>query len=63
MTGTMNHKQFISRPIRDKKYVYDKNVISQLQTRCICGSNTINMNKHIQSIIHINNIIKNDIKI
>lgn len=64
MTGTMNHKQFISRVISNKKYVYECTIEYHKlkKTICICGSNTTNMNKHINSVIHLNNIIKNDIK-
>jgi hypothetical protein len=61
----MNHQQFINRVISNKKYVYENtNEYYKLKKiECHCGSKTTNMNKHIKSMIHISNIIKNDIKI
>jgi hypothetical protein len=65
MTGTMNHQQYINRVISNKKYIYNgPNEYYKLKKiECYCGSNTTNMNKHLNSLIHLNNIIRQKIDI
>jgi hypothetical protein len=60
----MNHQQFINRVTNTKKYIYKgtNEYYKLIKIECYCGSKTTNMNKHIKSMIHINNIIKIDIK-
>jgi hypothetical protein len=60
MPGTMTHQQFINRVISNKKYIYRaSNEYYKLEKiECYCGSKTTNMNKHLNSLIHLNNIIK-----
>ena len=56
----VTHEQFINKsPRKLKVYIYDKTYSKKPKTICICGSNTIDLNKHLKSSLHLTNLIKN----
>ena len=59
----ITHEQFINKPIRKPKvYIYSdyiKEYSKKPKIKCECGSNTIDLNKHLKSFVHLSNIIKN----
>jgi hypothetical protein len=55
----VTHEQFINKPIRKQKYVYNKEYSKKPKIKCACGVNTIDLNKHLKSSLHLTNIIKN----
>lgn len=59
----ITHEQFINKPPKKKtKYVYSdylKEYGKQPKIKCMCGSNTVNLDKHLKSSLHLTNVIKN----